>query len=123
FAAQLEPAELAPIAPGALEVTSGPVPPIPLAPTGGALALAPLPPSPSELRASASFVSDADGRFRVTGVPPGRVQVVARRPGFASASTERLYVAAGAAREDLELVLAPAGSLRAAVRDERGAGV
>lgn len=123
FAAQLEPAPL-PAAPGALEVVPGPVPAIPLVPLGlGELPFAPLPPAASEVRLGGAFATDRHGGFRVTGVPPGHVQVVARHAGRASASTARLYVASGAVRDDIELVLLPAGSLRVAVRDERGAGV
>lgn len=123
FAAQLEPAPL-PASPGALEVVPGPVPAIPLVPLGlGELPFAPLPPAASEVRVGGAFATDRHGGFRVTGVPPGHVQVVARHAGRASASTARLYVASGAVRDDIELVLLPAGSLRVVVRDERGAGV
>jgi hypothetical protein len=116
FAAQLAPAELPP-----LEVVAGPVPPIPITPF--VEGLVPSAPAPAEVRISASFLSDAEGRFHVAGIPPGHVQVVARRSGRAPGSTARIYVTAGVERDDVELVLPPAGSLRGTVRDERGEGV
>lgn len=106
-----------------LEVTEGDVPPIPVAPlpaTEGALTL---PPVAAESRLAAAHVSGPDGRFRIEGIPPGHVQVVARHLGFASATTARLFVGAGASREGLELVLAPAGRLTGRVVDEREVGV
>ncbi|MBX3270948.1 MAG: carboxypeptidase regulatory-like domain-containing protein [Sandaracinaceae bacterium] len=104
-----------------LEVTEGSVPPIPIAPSverplG-------LPVAASEGRVAAAHVADQDGRFRITGIPPGHVQVVAHAPGFAPATTARVYVAPAADREGLELVLAPAGRLTGQVVDEREAGV
>ncbi len=119
FASQLEPMGMA------LEVTQGPVPAIPLEPhSGPELGLSVgLPAAAGERRLAASHVTDAEGRFTIAGIPPGRVQVVARRPGLASATTARLYVAAGTTRDDLELVLAPAGRLVGLVVDEREVGV
>ncbi len=123
FAAQLEPPPI-PSSPGALEVVAGPVPAIPIAPLGlGELPFAALPSSASEVRLGGAFATDRHGQFRVTGIPPGHVQVVARHAGRASASTARLYVASGVVRDDIELVLVPAGSLQVVVRDARGAGV
>ncbi|MCZ7678438.1 MAG: carboxypeptidase regulatory-like domain-containing protein [Sandaracinaceae bacterium] len=81
------------------------------------------PSSASEVRLGGAFATDRHGQFRVTGIPPGHVQVVARHAGRASASTARLYVASGAVRDDIELVLVPAGSLQVVVRDARGTGV
>ena len=70
-----------------------------------------------------SHLTDDAGRFQIAGIPPGRVQVIARREGYAAATTERLFVAAGGTREDLELVLEPAGHLAGRVIDEREVGV
>lgn len=121
FASQLAPSALPPN-PGALEVVSGTVPPIPLAPTE-MVGMAPIPPSPAELERSASFLTDEEGRFRVTGIPPGHVQVIARRVGHASGATARLYVSAGGVRDDIELILAPAGRVHGRVEDGRGMAV
>lgn len=117
--------QLDPIGPGmALPVMEGPVPPIPLAPPpAGERGLVALPEAPGERALASSHLSGPDGRFRITGVPPGHVQVVARHPGYASAVTARLFVAAGATRDDLELVLAPGGHLVGRVIDEREVGV
>lgn len=111
-------------APMALEVTAGPVPPIPVAPVGTSeLAFAPLPETDLEARYQDAHQTDEEGRFRITGVPPGYVQVVARRQGLAPGSTERVFVAAGSERDDLELVLPPAGRLVGRVLDDRGRGL
>jgi hypothetical protein len=124
FSAQLTPFEALPATHARLEVTEGPVPPIPVAPLGmPETAFAPIPASATEARLSASYFSDQHGRFRVIGVPPGHVQVVARRAGRAPAATERIYVTAGSERDDLVLVLPPAGRLVGTVLDERRAGV
>ncbi len=119
FASHLEPTD-APASAAALEVVPGPVAPIPLAPTELGLAVAPLPPSPEEIRTSAAYLSDEEGRFRVSGIPPGHVQVIARRVGRAPQATARLFVAAGGVRDDVELVLPPAGRLRGTIEDGRG---
>lgn len=120
FARQIQPLAMGET-PGPLEVVPGPVLPIPMAPSSEA-PLSVVPPSATEIRVAASYVSDAEGRFRVSGVPPGHVQVAARRAGRAPGSTPRLYVDASMVRQ-VELVLPPAGALRATVRDARGAGV
>ena len=123
FAAQLAPLEVTPGGP--LPVVEGPVPPIPIAPAVDFDAPhfdAP-PPAPAELHASASYVTDAEGRFRIGGVPPGRVQIIARAAGRAPASTSRIFVTSGRERDDIELVLPPAGRLRGFVRDGRSEGV
>lgn len=114
-------------APMALEVTGGPVPPIPVAPMGASgateLAFAPLPETALEHRYADAHRTDEFGRFRITGVPPGHVQVLARRPDLAPASTPRLFVAAGGERDDIELILPPAGRLVGRVLDDRGRGL
>ena len=112
--------QLGPVEPMALEVVAGPVAAIPVAPVGTSeLSLTPLPPVAIEARLTAAFRSDADGRFRITGVPPGHVQVIARREGRAPGASARIFVAAGATRDDLELILVPAGQLVGVVVDAR----
>jgi hypothetical protein len=125
FEAQLTPFEALPSGHARLEVTDGPVPPIPLTPmpTGMGEAFAPIAASAAEVRLSASYFSDAEGRFRVTSVPPGHVQLIARRAGRAPAATARLFVTPGSVREDIELILPPSGTIRGTVRDERREGV
>jgi hypothetical protein len=96
------------------------VPPIPLASTGvgevplAASPAAAAPPSHTTLR------TDAFGEFVVTGLPPGRVEVLARAPGFQVGRSARLSVAPGRARDDVELVLRPGASIHARVVDEHG---
>lgn len=106
-----------------LEVTEGAVPPIPVAPLPSTEMELTLPPVASETRLAASHVTGADGSFRIEGIPPGHVQIVARHAGFAPATTPRIFVGAGATREGIELVLAPAGRLLGRVIDEREVGV
>ena len=120
FASQLEPIGVG----MALPVTEGPIPAIPIAPAPTTeRELTPLPEVEAEGALASSHLTDEDGRFRIEGIPPGHVQVVARHPGYAPAATARLYVAAGATRDDLELILAPGGELRGRVVDEREIGV
>lgn len=123
FASQQSAGSLGPstLAPMALEVTTGPIPPIPL-PNGAEAALT-VPETPLETRLARAHVSDAHGRFRVEGVPPGHIQVVARRDGLASASTRRIYVGSGAVRDNIEIMLAPAGRLVGRVVDDRDQGI
>jgi protocatechuate 3,4-dioxygenase beta subunit len=102
---------------GALEVTTGDVPPIPLEP------LAPVEPVAPTLVADAAAAalpptivaqglrSAADGSFRVAGVPAGWVQVVARADGYALGSTERIWVAPRGERRNVEIVLSRAGRI------------
>lgn len=124
FASQLAPIGPDPGGGMALPVTEGPVPPIPVGPAPTAeLDFAPLPVAPAESGVAAQYLTDSEGGFRIAGIPPGHVQVVARHPSYAPATTARLYVAAGATRDDLELILAPAGRLAGRVVDEREEGV
>ncbi|AKF07045.1 Hypothetical protein DB32_004194 [Sandaracinus amylolyticus] len=109
---------------GALEVTSD-VPPIPLAPAAYEapveLAGTPAPAAAPRVGAIASgFVTASDGTFRIEGVPPGHVQLVARKSGFAPGSSERVWVGAGRERERIEIVLEPSGRIEGEVVDERG---
>ena len=101
--------------PGALEVVPGPVPTIPAA----SEVVDALPSLPT----AAGFYSDASGRFRVSGIAAGRVQLVASRRGYATSSTGRLFLAPGQLREGVELVLPPSGTLAGRVVDGRGDGV
>jgi hypothetical protein len=113
---------------GALPVTDD-VPAIPLAPPPGSeTAFASIAP-PSGARSTiaamptnAAFVTAGDGTFTITGVPPGHVQVTARQNGYAPASSDRIWVAAGGERRNVEIVLSPAGRIEGRVLDERGRG-
>lgn len=123
FQSQLSPL---PFGGGSLPVTTGPVPPIPIDGPVGELGdtLAPLAPLPRvEGEQRMGFVTDEEGRFRIDGVPPGHVQIVARADGFASTATDRLFVSAGQTVDELELILPPAGELHGRVLDHRGDGL
>ncbi|WP_236605422.1 carboxypeptidase regulatory-like domain-containing protein [Sandaracinus amylolyticus] len=108
---------------GALEVTSD-VPPIPLAPAAYEapveLASTSAPAAPRMGAIASGFVTASDGTFRIEGVPPGHVQLVARKAGFAPGSSERVWVGAGRERDRIEIVLEPSGRIEGEVVDERG---
>lgn len=103
------------------------VPPIPLAPgdtpevvlvsagAGGAPTVA----SPAAV-VRTSLRTNAEGEFVVTGLPPGRVEVIARAPGHRAARSPRLQLAGGRTREGLELVLGAGGDVHGRVLDEHG---
>lgn len=96
---------------GELGVMPGPVPVIPLDRPSGAGAWA--------QNALQGYVTDAQGRFRVTEVPPGVVTVVASHPAYVRGESARRVVRAGEA-VDMEIVLHPGGTLDGRVVDERG---
>ncbi len=117
---------------GELGVTLGAVPPLPLVPpasdgSGGtarglppaATSATPMPSTP----ASGGFVSDTDGGFRLTDVPPGRLQLVARAGGHAPGQTRPLLVLSGSTRDDLTIVLSTGGTIDGRVVDGRGSPV
>ncbi len=115
---------------GELGVTLGGVPPIPLVAT----VLAD-PTRPDSVRAPASdasdggpddgptalgFATDAQGRFRITGVPPGRIALVARHLAYAPTFTPPRVVVAGAQLDDVRIVLSEGGVVDGRVIDARG---
>jgi len=55
--------------------------------------------------------SDAEGRFRLDDVTPGRLRLRATHPDFATGESSRVEVAPGAACEDVVLVLDHGGSI------------
>uniref|UniRef100_UPI003D0A9EE4 carboxypeptidase regulatory-like domain-containing protein n=1 Tax=Haliangium sp. TaxID=2663208 RepID=UPI003D0A9EE4 len=57
--------------------------------------------------AAARFVTDEQGRFRITGVPAGRYQLRAAHPDYADARSAVLVVGRGQEREGLRLVMVP----------------
>ncbi len=105
--------------PSRLEVTAD-VPPIPI----DALSSSAVP--PAELGTSvhlASYRTGPGGAFRLEGVAPGVVEVVARHSGYATGTSARVRVEGGEVTSGVEVVLAPAGELAGRVVDERGDGV
>jgi RNA polymerase sigma factor (sigma-70 family) len=65
--------------------------------------------------------TDEDGRFRFTGVAPGRASVVARTQGYSLARAEVEVRESG--EESVELALLPESALQGHVLDENGAPV
>ncbi len=115
FQTELFAAELAgatPVLPsGELGVTLGEVPPLPLAP--GADAATPA-------ASGSGFVADAEGRFRIEGVPPGRLQVVGSHAEHAPGITPPFVLVAGGTVDGVTLVLPEGGRIDGRVVDERG---
>ncbi len=112
----LEPA--ASLEAGGLGVTTS-VPPIPLGPIepleAASEASASLPTA-----AHATLRTNASGEFVVSGLPPGRFEVIARARGFRAARSARITLVSGQRRDGLVLVLGVGGSVFGTVLDERG---
>ncbi len=66
------------------------------------------------------FGTDAEGRFRIAGVPPGRITLVARHLAYAPGFTPPRVVVAGARIEDVRIVLPEGGTVDGRVTDARG---
>ena len=122
---------------GELGVTLGGVPPIPLAatmidaPGPAATGAADAPHASSTNRSDASveggpttlttaFGTDASGHFRISNVPPGRIQLIARHLAYAVAVTAPRVVLAGAQIDDVQIVLPDGGVIDGRVTDARG---
>jgi hypothetical protein len=97
-----------------LGVTQGAVPKVPLIALPGAAA------DPRALTQDLGFRSDAAGNFRIEGVPPGRIQIAARRSGFAVGRSAPRDVRSGDQIADLRIVLPLGGTLLGRVLDPRG---
>jgi hypothetical protein len=93
---------------GELGVTQGPVPRIPLA-SSGLAALGTL-----------ASQSDAQGKFRITGLNPTPVLLSAARAGYAGGSIEVNDLAPHAERKNVRVVLREAGTVEGRVRDVDG---
>jgi hypothetical protein len=85
------------------------------------------PPTPSTISgeptaAPKQFRTDDKGAFRVTGLPAGRLVVVATHPDFARGASEPMHVVAGAELR-VTVVLSRGVEVRGRVTDDRGAAV
>jgi protocatechuate 3,4-dioxygenase beta subunit len=95
---------------GELGILRGPVPYPPPTPAMTAGEAAPAP---------RQFRTDDKGSFRVTGLPAGRLVVVATHPDFARGASEPMHVVAGAELR-VTVVLSRGVELRGRVVDDRG---
>jgi protocatechuate 3,4-dioxygenase beta subunit len=98
---------------GELGILRGPVPYPPPTPTTMPGEAAPAP---------KQFRTDDKGGFRVTGLPAGRLVVVATHPDFARGASEPMHVVAGAELR-VTVVLSRGVEVRGRVVDDRGAAV
>ncbi len=67
----------------------------------------------------ARYRTDARGQFRITGLPPGRFQLRASHPDYASARGPQLALKRGQRREQLKLVMVPGVMLVGLVTNTR----
>lgn len=78
----------------------------------------------SKKDASASgFVTDKLGRFRIQGVPPGTIQLIARHPEYALTIGKLLSVASGSVTNDITLVMSEGGVIEGRIIDDKGTPV
>ena len=113
-AVEPEPVEI----PASLGVMTGPVPLVPggdqLGDLTGGQGLAPAE-GPAQ-----GFVTDDQGRFRIRGVPPGKLALVVRHPDYVRHRTPPLRIGReDPGREDLRVQLRPGITLEAEVVDEQ----
>ncbi|WP_045119084.1 carboxypeptidase-like regulatory domain-containing protein [Haliangium ochraceum] len=66
------------------------------------------------------YVTDTQGQFRITGVPPGSFRVIASHPDYAEGSSDALPVALGQRRDDVRVVLRAGVVLVGTVENNRG---
>jgi len=95
-----------------LGVTNGGVPRLPLLtlPDGAA-------------GASVGFHTDEQGRFQLSGLPPGQLVVIAHKPRVGSARSAPLTLRPGSTLEDVTIALPRGHTLRGYVRDGHGAPI
>jgi hypothetical protein len=86
----------------------------------GPLPYPPVTPVEASAPVAKPFITDADGAFRVTGVPAGKLVVVASHPDFARGESLPLAIVAGA-QVTVNVVLSRGATVRGRVVDERGA--
>ena len=99
---------------GELGVVPGPVPPIP----HGAIAINNKPIGPG----ADPWVTRADGTFRATPVPPGRLRAIVRHPAYVEGISAAVAVESGGEGK-VTVVLLAGGRIVGTVRDEKGFAV
>lgn len=132
------PGDLQLIARGELGVLVGPIPPLP--PPGApaaavaAVVVDPSATSHSLLKDPAPIASDpdrdsvwttgSDGRYRVRGISPGKVRIVASAPGLAEAQSRVIAIdASGSMVRNIDMVLTRGALVTGMVKDQKGAPV
>lgn len=112
---------------GELGVMPGPIPPIP---RPGQLDLLPQPEAIGDKNASSAqatstasaeipWVTDRDGRFTASPVPPGRISAIVRHPAYVEAISEAVTLRPGATAH-VKVVLYAGGTVEGVVRDDKG---
>jgi protocatechuate 3,4-dioxygenase beta subunit len=115
---------------GELGVTTGPIPPIPppntsVATRQASIALTSFVPDPEPLAIADGSVwtTDSDGRYRIRGLPKGKVIVLAVATGFAEGQSKQLAIDLGKSLKDVDIVLTAGTFLVGKVSDQHGAAV
>lgn len=118
---------------GELGVLIGPIPPIPppgatiavsaaLDPTRVSLAAEPEP-LPVAFAQAPTWTTGTDGRYRITGLPKGRVTAAALLAGLAEGRSRAVALEAGAVMIDVDIVLAAGAIIVGTVTDQHGVPV
>ena len=100
---------------GELGVSQNTVPPIPLIPTSAD--------GPSESSFTTGFATDAEGKFEIVGVPPGRISLLVRHYAHAPAVVPAFVIHSAQTLSDFRVVLGDGGTIEGRVVDKRGFGV
>ena len=120
------------IARGELGVTTGPIPPIP--PPGAQLATRQAivdpsafvgEPEPLVLDPSSApiWTTTSDGRYRIRGLPKGKVFVLALATGFAEGRSKQVAIDVGQTVTGVDIVLTPGTFITGKVTDQHGTPV
>jgi protocatechuate 3,4-dioxygenase beta subunit len=117
---------------GELGVTTGPIPPIPPPGAQSATRQAVIDasvfvgePEPLAIDAAraAIWTTGLDGRYRIRGLPKGKVVVLARAGGYAEARSKQVAVDGGQTVENIDIVLTPGTFVIGKVVDQHGTPV
>jgi len=103
---------------GELGITLGDIPPIPM----GAINATPMATSLAPTVASTTLgsITDSNGVFLITSVPPGIIQLVATHPDHPTVTSGARRISSGEMIDGWNLVFPPAGKVIARVVDVRG---
>ena len=122
------------IARGELGVMVGPIPPVPppgaqtaraasvVDPAANGLVGEP-PPLAVDAAHASIWVTDADGRYRIRGLPKGKATALAVAAGFAEARSRPVQLAAGETISGVDIVLTAGSFVVGKVTDQHGAAV